>query len=123
MRDTGLVRVELQSSRFDQLTELGQRRFGLFPGTAENHHVVGVANKREPCLPHGHIDRMEVHVRQKRTDDRPLWRSRFRQPQLHLLQNPLMQICLDQIEHSAIGDLLRHFVHQALFGDRVEVLS
>jgi hypothetical protein len=34
-----------------------------------------------------------------------------------------MQICLDQIEYSAIGDPLRHFVHQTLLGDCVEVLA
>lgn len=34
-----------------------------------------------------------------------------------------MQIRFDQIEHSAISDSLRYFVHQTLMRDRVEVLA
>src|SRR5215210_2587818 len=45
VRESGLLRMKLQSPPFDQLSELVQRRFGLFPRAAEHHHVVRVAHE------------------------------------------------------------------------------
>src|SRR5260370_18575712 len=64
VRETRFVRMKLQSSLFEQLSELHQRGFGLFLGTAHDHHVVCVTDQGIPCLPHRNINRGEVDVRQ-----------------------------------------------------------
>ena len=58
VRKPRFVRVELQSSRFDQLPELSQRGFGLFPRAAEHDHVVGIAHEPVARFPHRRIDRV-----------------------------------------------------------------
>src|SRR5262249_49736255 len=64
---------------------------------------------------------MKVDVGQKRTDHRPLRCAAARPPFLHLLDDVLMQIGLDQLKHPAIAHTLLYALHKPPMRNRVEV--
>ena len=76
------------------------------------------------AVSHEVIQWVKVDVGQKRAYDAALRRAFF--PVLgldlaHLVHDSLLEEAFDQLEHSAIGNVLTHQAHQALMRDAVEI--
>ena len=67
------------------------------------------------------VQRVEIDVRQQRTEHRSLRRSLLRRPALQAVQDALLQERFEQLQHSSVRHLLRHPLHQPVVRNRVEV--
>jgi site-specific DNA recombinase len=61
------------------------------------------------------------YLLRKRSNDCALWRARFRLPLTQVLQHSLPQVFANQLQYSAISDLLLYQPHQLLMRNSVEV--
>ena len=87
---------------FDQLANARQRTFRLGLRSAHHHAVIGVTDQAIPLRLHRHIDRVQIDVCQKRTDHAALSSALLEcGVALCALQDPLLQIRFNQLQHEA----------------------
>ncbi len=96
-------------------------RVGLLPAPAHDQEVIRVPHHLEPLSLHQVVERVEIDVRQQRTDDRPLRASPLGRPSLGRVHHLLLEKRLDEPEHLPVDDLRPHPCHQSAVRDRVEV--
>src|SRR6266478_3891031 len=119
--DPRLVRMQPQAiGRYPRL-DLTQCSYRLGFRLAEDHEVVGVTHHPAPVLLHQQVERMQVDVGQQRREDRPLGRSRRREPTRHVRHDLLPEKALDQRQDAPVADRLAHPRHQLVVRDRIEV--
>ena len=102
----GLVRMQRQAVGFDPGPNFFQCLGGGFRRRAQNHKVVGIPHHRMALSRHMHVQRMQVNVRQKRTDDRALRRAARRRPFLQSMNNVLSQPARQEFQQATVADAL-----------------
>src|SRR5438445_5962384 len=117
----GLLGVKTQPIDLYPGFYLRKRRLGFFSTSAQHHKVIRVSHHPIALLHHLTIQAMKVDVGQKRTDHRALRCAAARPPFLHVLDDVLMQIGLDQLQHPAIAHTLLYALHKPRMRNRVEV--
>src|SRR5271157_3009886 len=121
VHNSRLDRMQSQSGCCRPALHLFQRPLS-FPFRATQHHeVVCVPHHLDASLHHPVVERIQIDIGQQRTDHRALGRSRFRCPEVHLLQYSLCQECFQQLQRPPIGDLRFHPLQQFRSRDGVEV--
>src|SRR5262245_21925406 len=95
--------------------------FGLLARPAQDHEVVRVPHHAVSTLGDQCIQRVEIDVGQQRTHHGTLWRTQPRRPSLQPLEDIGRQPTADQIENSAIADLLLDTCHKLIVRNRIEV--
>ena len=88
-------------------------------GTARR--VVGIAHHLEPRGGHRLVERVEIQIREQRTDDRPLGRPRLGRRLLQPFENRLLQKRVEQCEHTSIGHLRFDPCTQRRARNRIEI--
>src|SRR6266478_5355092 len=117
----GLLGVKTQPIDLYPGFYLRKRRLGFFSTSAQHHKGIRVSHHPIALLHHLTIQAMKVDVGQKRTDHRALRCAAARPPFLHVLDDVLMQIGLDQLKHPAIAHTLLYALHKPRMRNRVEV--
>src|SRR6266550_2686263 len=120
--NAGLGRMYGQSRCFRPCSQLPQRFFGFFPSPAQHDQVIGIAHHLPTQLSHQMVQRVEIQVRQKRTNHRSLGRAYFgRLPACELFQHSSFEALLQQRQDTAVHDALSYQSEQPLMRYRFEV--
>ena len=121
VHQTGFGRMQTQTLLCGQSVHEGKGSFCFFITAAQNDKVIGVANHEEAGTCHRNIDRVQIQVREQRTDHSALGCSFLGTPQGQVLHNVLLEESLNQGHHSAICNVASHVVEERLVRDSVEV--
>ena len=114
--------MEHQSGFAHPCRHFGQRFSGFGFAATEDDEVVRVTNHLPALARHLMVERVEVNVRQQRTDDCSLRSAlRGRLPAPTRFQHALLQILFQQPQEASVGDFLFHQLQQLVLWDAVEV--
>jgi hypothetical protein len=116
----GLFRVKDQPSSRGQLPQKVQCPMGLGLAATHNHEVICVADQLIASLTHGHVNRVQIDVRKKGADHRPLRTSLLRCPPGQSLQDFLLEEGFQQPPHSSICNILANVGQQRAMGNAVK---
>src|SRR5512134_3582721 len=83
--------MQPQSGLLGPLPHLLQGVLGFPLAPRQDHKVIGIAHHLDPCRRHRPIQRIELDVRQQRTQHGALRRSRLRRPALAAVHDLLLQ--------------------------------
>jgi hypothetical protein len=90
---------------------------------AQEHEVVRIPHQLQTGRLAGHVQRMQMHVREERADHPSLRRAFVRRFVPARLHHARAQHPFDEFQHPSVADLAPHFGQEPRMGDRVEAAS
>ena len=118
---SGLVRVQAQTELGHDGGRSGLGLLGLFPGRAQHHEVVRIADDfSDAGLGPGPVEGVQVDVGKKRGDDPALGSPRDRLGEHPVYQHPCTQPLAEQLQHPTVRHAIADHLEQALMVDLAE---
>ena len=119
--DSGFGRVQRKSGLSRPSLNQGQGLKSLSFRATQNDEVIGVSDHIDTALGHQMVKRIQVDIRQQRTQDSALRCTCFRCPTRGHFHDLLFQKQLHQRQEAIVSNLVPDTGHEKIMGNRIKI--